>query len=208
MGRLFLNVTSFPLPSLQPWGSMMMFRGIELPCLLVKNFVVNINTENISKCSKWSDIPVKFPAFDYNEYASRVIEIDSDDEETNWFKKKCKIYKCTDFFLKCFFGLQNVCKSLTHMVDAKENCILLPNCLICFISDWNSIKYQLIYLKLIDKLFNWLKKLLSITIDLRNWTHKLLVLQLLFFTLKSYRKVNYFKKENYSVDLMSWCSIF
>uniref|UniRef100_A0A8C7ZD09 RNA helicase n=1 Tax=Oryzias sinensis TaxID=183150 RepID=A0A8C7ZD09_9TELE len=67
----------------QPWGSMMMFRGIELPCLLVKNFVVNINTENISKCSKWSDIPVKFPAFDYNEYASRVIEIDSDDEETN-----------------------------------------------------------------------------------------------------------------------------
>ncbi|KAF6726702.1 Interferon-induced helicase C domain-containing protein 1 [Oryzias melastigma] len=63
----------------QSWGSMMMFRGIELPCLHVKNFVVNINGKNISNCTKWSDIPVKFPAFDYSDYASRM-EIDSDEE--------------------------------------------------------------------------------------------------------------------------------
>lgn len=62
---------------------MMMYRGIELPCLHVKNFVVNINGKKNSNCSKWSDLPVKFPAFDYIEHASLMAQ-GSDDEETDW----------------------------------------------------------------------------------------------------------------------------
>ncbi|KAM4731905.1 interferon-induced helicase C domain-containing protein 1 isoform 2-T2 [Anableps anableps] len=65
----------------QTWGSMMMYRGIELPCLHVKNFVVNINGEKKSNYSKWSDLPVKFPAFDYIEHASLMAQ-GSDDEDT------------------------------------------------------------------------------------------------------------------------------
>ncbi|XP_040912388.1 interferon-induced helicase C domain-containing protein 1 isoform X2 [Toxotes jaculatrix] len=65
----------------QRWGSMMMYRGIELPCLHVKNFVVTFNGKKISKCTKWNELAVKFAAFDYAEHASRVAE-SSDDEET------------------------------------------------------------------------------------------------------------------------------
>ncbi|MED6279410.1 hypothetical protein CHARACLAT_000577 [Characodon lateralis] len=65
----------------QTWGSMMWYRGIELPCLHVKNFVVNINGKKNSNYSKWSDLPVKFPAFDYIEHASLMAQ-SSDDEET------------------------------------------------------------------------------------------------------------------------------
>lgn len=66
----------------QTWGSMMMYRAIELPCLHVKNFVVDINGKKNSNCSKWSDLPVKFPAFDYIEHASLMAQ-GSDDEETD-----------------------------------------------------------------------------------------------------------------------------
>uniref|UniRef100_A0A672IMU5 RNA helicase n=1 Tax=Salarias fasciatus TaxID=181472 RepID=A0A672IMU5_SALFA len=63
------------------WGSMMMYKGIECPCLHVKNFVVNISGKNISKCMKWSEVPIKFRAFNYIDHASQVAE-SSDDEET------------------------------------------------------------------------------------------------------------------------------
>uniref|UniRef100_A0A7N6FH27 RNA helicase n=1 Tax=Anabas testudineus TaxID=64144 RepID=A0A7N6FH27_ANATE len=66
---------------LQRWGSMMLYRGIECPCLHVKNFVVTLNGKPISKCTKWSELPVKFPDFDYAEHASYMAQC-SDDEET------------------------------------------------------------------------------------------------------------------------------
>lgn len=68
---------------LQRWGSMMMYKGIECPCLDVKNFVVNINGKKISKCTKWNEVPIKFSAFDYAEHAINMTMSDnSDDDET------------------------------------------------------------------------------------------------------------------------------
>ncbi|XP_028446434.1 interferon-induced helicase C domain-containing protein 1 [Perca flavescens] len=63
----------------QRWGSMMLYKGIDCPCLHVKNFVVTFNGKKISKCTKWSELAIKFPAFDYAEHASRLV----DDEDTN-----------------------------------------------------------------------------------------------------------------------------
>lgn len=61
---------------------MMLYRGIECPCLHVKNFVVATNAKKISKCTKWSELAVKFSAFDYAEHASRMAESSDDEEET------------------------------------------------------------------------------------------------------------------------------
>uniref|UniRef100_A0A3Q4H883 RNA helicase n=1 Tax=Neolamprologus brichardi TaxID=32507 RepID=A0A3Q4H883_NEOBR len=67
----------------QRWGSMMMYKGIECPCLDVKNFVVNLNGKKISKCTKWNEVPIKFSAFDYAEHAINMTMSDnSDDDET------------------------------------------------------------------------------------------------------------------------------
>ncbi|KAM4558868.1 interferon-induced helicase C domain-containing protein 1 [Odontesthes bonariensis] len=65
----------------QQWGSMMMYRGIECPCLHVKNFVVNISGKKLSNCTRWSELPVRFPAFNYIEYAA-LMEQSPDEEET------------------------------------------------------------------------------------------------------------------------------
>uniref|UniRef100_A0AAQ4QQZ4 RNA helicase n=1 Tax=Gasterosteus aculeatus aculeatus TaxID=481459 RepID=A0AAQ4QQZ4_GASAC len=64
----------------QRWGSMMLYRGIDCPSLHVKNFVVTFNEKKMSKCTKWGDLPIRFPVFDYAEQASRVAE-SSDDED-------------------------------------------------------------------------------------------------------------------------------
>ncbi|XP_037094938.1 interferon-induced helicase C domain-containing protein 1 isoform X2 [Syngnathus acus] len=61
------------------WGTMMMYRAIECPCLNVRNFVVTIKEIKFSKYTKWRDLPAKFPAFDYIEHASRLA-LDSDEE--------------------------------------------------------------------------------------------------------------------------------
>ncbi|XP_010730514.3 interferon-induced helicase C domain-containing protein 1 isoform X1 [Larimichthys crocea] len=65
----------------QRWGSMMLYRGIDCPCLHVKNFVVTFSGKKISKCTKWSELSVRFSAFDYAEHASQVAD-SSDEEET------------------------------------------------------------------------------------------------------------------------------
>ncbi|XP_058479057.1 interferon-induced helicase C domain-containing protein 1 [Solea solea] len=65
----------------QEWGVMMLYRGIECPCLNVKNFVVTLGGKKREKCIKWSELPVMFSGFDYAEYASRIAE-SSDDEVT------------------------------------------------------------------------------------------------------------------------------
>lgn len=59
---------------------MMLYRGIDCPSLHVKNFVVTFNEKKMSKCTKWGDLPIRFPVFDYAEQASRVAE-SSDDED-------------------------------------------------------------------------------------------------------------------------------
>ncbi|NWZ00480.1 IFIH1 protein, partial [Loxia curvirostra] len=51
----------------QAWGNMMVHRGLDLPCLKIRNFVVVFadkkSTNNIFK--KWGDLPIRFPSFDY-----------------------------------------------------------------------------------------------------------------------------------------------
>ncbi|XP_069558569.1 interferon-induced helicase C domain-containing protein 1 [Brachyistius frenatus] len=65
----------------QSWGSMMVYRGIDCPCLHVKNFVVDLNGIKISKCTRWGELTIKFRDFDYAEHGSRLVE-GSDDEES------------------------------------------------------------------------------------------------------------------------------
>lgn len=67
-------------PLLQTWGSMMVYRGIECPCLHVKNFLVTIDGKK-NKFAKWRELPINFPAFDYAEQAFRFAEA-SDDEDS------------------------------------------------------------------------------------------------------------------------------
>lgn len=59
---------------------MMLYKSIKCPSLHVKNFQVTVNGKKIQKCTKWSELPVKFPALDYVELARRELQ-DSDDDE-------------------------------------------------------------------------------------------------------------------------------
>uniref|UniRef100_A0AAY4BGK5 RNA helicase n=1 Tax=Denticeps clupeoides TaxID=299321 RepID=A0AAY4BGK5_9TELE len=64
----------------QRWGSMMLYGGIECPCLHIKNFVVTYNKKN-KVFSKWNELAIRFPAFDYVEHAQLVGQEDEDEEE-------------------------------------------------------------------------------------------------------------------------------
>lgn len=66
----------------QRWGSMMVFRSIECPCLHVKNFVVTCRDKKIGKCNRWNELGVKFSPFDYIEHGRRLAESSDDDETT------------------------------------------------------------------------------------------------------------------------------
>uniref|UniRef100_A0AAY4BGP9 RNA helicase n=1 Tax=Denticeps clupeoides TaxID=299321 RepID=A0AAY4BGP9_9TELE len=55
----------------QRWGSMMLYGGIECPCLHIKNFVVTYNKKN-KVFSKWNELAIRFPAFDYVEHCFYV----------------------------------------------------------------------------------------------------------------------------------------
>ncbi|NXB94842.1 IFIH1 protein, partial [Vidua chalybeata] len=54
----------------QTWGNMMVHRGLDLPCLKIRNFVVVFadkkTTNDIFK--KWGDLPIRFPSFDYSAH--------------------------------------------------------------------------------------------------------------------------------------------
>lgn len=63
----------------QQWGSMMLYKSIECPCLHIKNFVVTYGSKK-KTFSKWSELPIKFPAFDYTLHADLLVE-DSGEEE-------------------------------------------------------------------------------------------------------------------------------
>ncbi|XP_057708991.1 interferon-induced helicase C domain-containing protein 1 isoform X1 [Corythoichthys intestinalis] len=58
----------------QKWGAMMSYRGIDCPCLLVKNFVVQIKDKKFSNFTKWKEIPTRFQAFNYIEHASHLTD--------------------------------------------------------------------------------------------------------------------------------------
>ncbi|KAJ3592702.1 hypothetical protein NHX12_007829 [Muraenolepis orangiensis] len=62
----------------QRWGSMMMYHGMELPSLHVKNLVVTYKDQKISKCSRWHELEVLFPAFDLAAHVSLLDPDDSD----------------------------------------------------------------------------------------------------------------------------------
>ncbi|XP_035629226.1 interferon-induced helicase C domain-containing protein 1-like isoform X2 [Oncorhynchus keta] len=63
----------------QRWGSMMLYRGIECPCLHVKNFLVTYD-EKRKNVNKWSEVGIQLPAFDYAEHARSVAESSEDEE--------------------------------------------------------------------------------------------------------------------------------
>ncbi|XP_034430093.1 interferon-induced helicase C domain-containing protein 1 [Hippoglossus hippoglossus] len=63
------------------WGVMMVYHGIECPCLNVQNFVVTLNEKTIPNCTKWSKLAVRFSAFDYAEQA-RQMASSSDEMDT------------------------------------------------------------------------------------------------------------------------------
>lgn len=53
----------------QAWGTMMVHKGLDLPCLKVKNFVVVFKSNSPKKqYKKWVDLPITFPDIDYSEY--------------------------------------------------------------------------------------------------------------------------------------------
>ncbi|XP_060786102.1 interferon-induced helicase C domain-containing protein 1 isoform X2 [Neoarius graeffei] len=60
----------------QHWGSLMLYKSIECPCLHIKNFVVTYNSKN-KVFRKWNELPIRFPAFDY---ANHVVTQNSDDD--------------------------------------------------------------------------------------------------------------------------------
>ncbi|XP_062389982.1 interferon-induced helicase C domain-containing protein 1 [Sardina pilchardus] len=63
------------------WGSMMLYKAIDVPCLHIKNFVVTYNSKN-KVFSKWGELSIRFPAFDYAAHAvDLVVAENSEDEE-------------------------------------------------------------------------------------------------------------------------------
>ncbi|XP_009074247.1 PREDICTED: interferon-induced helicase C domain-containing protein 1, partial [Acanthisitta chloris] len=51
----------------QTWGNMMVHRGLDLPCLKIRNFVVAFAGKKTTKqiFKKWGELPIRFPGFDY-----------------------------------------------------------------------------------------------------------------------------------------------
>ncbi|XP_071667077.1 interferon-induced helicase C domain-containing protein 1 isoform X2 [Patagioenas fasciata] len=51
----------------QAWGNMMVHRGLDLPCLKIRNFVVVFEDKKTPKqmFKKWGELPIRFPNFNY-----------------------------------------------------------------------------------------------------------------------------------------------
>uniref|UniRef100_A0A7N4PHM5 RNA helicase n=1 Tax=Sarcophilus harrisii TaxID=9305 RepID=A0A7N4PHM5_SARHA len=53
----------------QSWGTMMVNKGLDLPCLKIKNFVVAFqNNSQKKQYKKWVELPIMFPKLDYPEH--------------------------------------------------------------------------------------------------------------------------------------------
>ncbi|XP_030065688.1 LOW QUALITY PROTEIN: interferon-induced helicase C domain-containing protein 1 [Microcaecilia unicolor] len=59
----------------QTWGTMMVHRGLDLPCLNIKYVTVDFQGEKMSRKTykQWKELPIRFPEFNYADYC------DSDD---------------------------------------------------------------------------------------------------------------------------------
>lgn len=52
----------------QAWGTMMVHKGLDLPCLKIKNFVVVFKNDSSKKqYKKWIELNIRFPDLDYSE---------------------------------------------------------------------------------------------------------------------------------------------
>ncbi|KAM6175774.1 interferon-induced helicase C domain-containing protein 1 [Erethizon dorsatum] len=55
----------------QAWGTMMVHKGLDFPCLKIKNFVVVFKDNSPKKqYKKWVELPITFPDLDYSEYCN------------------------------------------------------------------------------------------------------------------------------------------
>ncbi|XP_006190152.1 interferon-induced helicase C domain-containing protein 1 [Camelus ferus] len=53
----------------QTWGTMMVHKGLDLPCLKIKNYVVVFKNNLVKKqYKKWVELPITFPDLNYSEY--------------------------------------------------------------------------------------------------------------------------------------------
>ncbi|XP_052581627.1 interferon-induced helicase C domain-containing protein 1 [Peromyscus californicus insignis] len=53
----------------QAWGTMMVHKGLDLPCLKIRNFVVNFkNNSSKKQYKKWVELPIRFPDLDCSEH--------------------------------------------------------------------------------------------------------------------------------------------
>lgn len=53
----------------QAWGTMMVHKGLDLPCLKIKNYVVAFKNNLFKKqYKKWVELPITFPDLNYSEY--------------------------------------------------------------------------------------------------------------------------------------------
>ncbi|XP_007494333.2 interferon-induced helicase C domain-containing protein 1 [Monodelphis domestica] len=53
----------------QSWGTMMVNKGLDLPCLKIRNFVVDFkNNSEKKQYKKWVELPIAFPKLDYAEH--------------------------------------------------------------------------------------------------------------------------------------------
>ncbi|XP_053453747.1 interferon-induced helicase C domain-containing protein 1 isoform X2 [Nycticebus coucang] len=52
----------------QAWGTMMVHKGLDLPCLKIRNFVVAFkNNPTKKQYEKWAELPIRFPDLDYSQ---------------------------------------------------------------------------------------------------------------------------------------------
>ncbi|XP_028928139.1 interferon-induced helicase C domain-containing protein 1 [Ornithorhynchus anatinus] len=53
----------------QSWGTMMVHKSLDFPCLNIKHFVVTFTNNSEKKIYKrWSELPITFPKLNYSEY--------------------------------------------------------------------------------------------------------------------------------------------
>ncbi|KAG8510446.1 Interferon-induced helicase C domain-containing protein 1 [Galemys pyrenaicus] len=52
----------------QAWGTMMVHKSLDLPCLKIRNFVVVFKDSPKKQYKKWVELPAKFPQLNYSEY--------------------------------------------------------------------------------------------------------------------------------------------
>ncbi|XP_068101774.1 interferon-induced helicase C domain-containing protein 1 isoform X2 [Hyperolius riggenbachi] len=58
------------------WGNMMVHKGLNLPCLKIRHFVIKYEEEKMTKDTLeiWSDLPIKFPSYSNDEQGQEEEE--------------------------------------------------------------------------------------------------------------------------------------